>query len=69
MRSFTTVSSSTVDKVVWVNNTLIVLFMQGSVYIYKDVPETVFDAFEQAPSKGKFLNQEIVNKFETLRLA
>jgi len=38
---------------------LYVDFLSGSRYKYLDVPEDVFEAFQVADSKGKFLHQEI----------
>lgn len=67
MKSFKA-QSTTVDEVVWLNDTLVVSFQSGSVYAYQSVPETVYDAFEQADSKGKFLGREIVGKYNTLRM-
>lgn len=34
-------------------------FKNGGVYDYFDVPESVFEAMRNAPSKGQFLAQQI----------
>lgn len=36
-----------------------VRFLGGGLYIYNGVPQSVFDDFIAAPSKGSFLNREI----------
>lgn len=41
------------------NMELYVDFLNGSRYRYFDVPEDVFDEFQVADSKGKFLHQNI----------
>jgi len=43
--------------------TLRIVFRSGNVYAYKDVPEEVYNEFKLAPSKGKYFNQSIKNKF------
>jgi hypothetical protein len=44
--------------------TLIITFVTGMVYRYKDVPERVFKLFRSAISKGKYFNYHIKDKFE-----
>ena len=61
-------NSTTVDEVVWLKDTLVVSFQSGTVYVYQNVPESVYDAFEHAESKGKFIGREIVGKYDTLRI-
>lgn len=39
-------------------------FKQNKVYQYFDVPETVYEAALSAESIGKFINQNVKNKFE-----
>lgn len=38
-------------------------FENGSVYQYLSVPADVYDRFQQASSKGKFLNTPVKNRF------
>jgi hypothetical protein len=41
------------------SNTLRVIFVSGMIYDYKKVPERVYLAMKNAPSKGTYLNQHI----------
>ena len=47
--------------------TLYIKFSGNSVYRYFDVPESVFEAFLNAPSHGKFGSQHIYPKFRQER--
>ncbi|WP_013323339.1 lysine--tRNA ligase [Gloeothece verrucosa] len=38
-------------------------FLNGSVYLYHDIPESKYKELEKAPSKGQFFNAEIRDKF------
>jgi hypothetical protein len=40
-----------------------VTFVSGRRYVYDDVPPEVFDAFQAAPSRGAFFNQEIRDRY------
>jgi hypothetical protein len=42
---------------------LTIYFVTGRVYVYRDVPEEVFEAFECAPSKGGFFNACIRDEY------
>jgi hypothetical protein len=44
--------------------TLRVIYVSGSVYDYKDVPEKVYKEMKEAFSKGEFLNKHIKPKYE-----
>jgi hypothetical protein len=49
---------------------LIVGFVSGAVYAYRNVPEAVYLAFKDAPSKGRFFASEIrprYTDFEQIR--
>ena len=46
------------------SSTLRVIYVSGSVYDYKNVPETVYTAMKISSSKGEFLNKEIKPKYE-----
>lgn len=39
----------------------------GRLYIYEDVPEALYDALMQAPSKGAFFNEHIRDAFHFTR--
>lgn len=45
------------------SNRLRIRFMSGSVYEYKGVPKELYVKFRSAISKGKFLNEEIKEKY------
>lgn len=62
------VSSSDVSSIGYENGTLEVHFRSGGVYQYLHVPETVFQAFLNAASKGKFVHQNLRNKYPFMRL-
>jgi hypothetical protein len=46
------------------SQTLGIRFEDGSLYHYSAVPRKVFDRLLQAPSKGKFVSQNVVDKFK-----
>jgi hypothetical protein len=45
---------------------LLIGFVSGAKYLYKNVPASVYEAFMKAKSKGRFLNETIKSgyKFE-----
>ena len=45
-----------------------VVFVSGSVYDYKNVPEEVYNAMRTSGSKGTFLNQHIKGHFKFIKL-
>ena len=45
-------------------STLRVIYVSGSVYDYKNVPEKVYKEMKEAFSKGDFLNKQIKPKYE-----
>ena len=45
-------------------STLRVIYVSGSVYDYKEVPEKVYKKMKEAISKGEFLNKHIKPKYE-----
>ena len=49
--------------------TLRVIYVSGSVYDYKNVPEKVYKEMKEAFSKGEFLNKQIKAnyKFEKIK--
>ena len=48
---------------------LIVWFKSGGVYAYQEVARSTFEAFRAAPSKGRFFQQEIRERFVAGRLS
>ena len=53
------VKSSAIFSVVYEDGTLFVEFVSSDWYKYIQVPESVFELFLKAPSKGRFFNQFI----------
>ena len=45
-------------------STLRVIYVSGSVYDYKDVPEKIYKDMRTASSKGEFLNKFIKPNYE-----
>jgi len=45
-------------------STLRVIYVSGSVYDYKDVPQKVYNEMKTASSKGEYLNKHIKPKYE-----
>jgi hypothetical protein len=66
----TPVRSSNVDSIGYDEETatLVVQFLDGSVYNYYEVPDEVFHDFLLASSKGKFLWREIRDVYEYERV-
>ena len=58
------VQSSNVSSIGWAQDTLVVVFKDGSIYRYLDVPEEVWLAFKEARSKGKFVWAELRGVYE-----
>jgi len=46
---------------------LAIVFQSGRRYTYVDVPASVFDALNAAPSKGEFFNGHIRDRFAFVR--
>ena len=46
------------------SSTLRVVYVSGSVYDYKKVPEKVYIEMKAASSKGEFLNKQIKPNYE-----
>jgi hypothetical protein len=44
-------------------STLTIVFRSGNVYAYLNVPELVYRNLQAAPSKGKYFNTAIRDKF------
>ncbi len=45
-----------------------VKFLNGSVYVYRDVPQHEFDGLKNAPSVGSYLNRNFKNVYAYERI-
>jgi ABC-type ATPase involved in cell division len=59
-------SSSNLSKGIYdrVAKTLVVVFKNGSIYEYENVPQNVFSAMNIAESQGKYFNANIARNFK-----
>jgi uncharacterized protein len=66
----TPVSSSNISSIGYDAGalTLEVEFIGGSIYQYFDVPETVYEEFMRAGSKGQFLHENIKNNYRCTKV-
>jgi len=62
------VESSSIDSIGYENEVLEVRFRNGGLYRYFLVPELMYELLMQAPSKGRFFNQNIRSRYEGVRL-
>jgi hypothetical protein len=62
------VESSMIDSIGFEKNVLEVRFRNGGLYQYIDVPESVSALLMQAPSKGRFFNEQIRGRYPAVRL-
>jgi hypothetical protein len=62
--------SSVLDMCLWdtEKNDLMVVFKSKAAWVYKKVPENVYDNFITAESSGKFFNENIRNAYASLCL-
>lgn len=65
----TPVSSSNVARIGFENGVLRVQFHNGYVYEYYNVPESVYKAFLNAPSKGQFVHYNLKGFYDYRRIA
>ena len=63
-------NSSTIKEFGYDNNLhrLYVNFHNGREYVYADVPVNVYEAMVNADSKGKFLNANIIGRYNYVRI-
>ena len=59
-----TVSSSNVKSIGFENSILEVEFLNGRIYQYYGVPESIYLLLMNAASKGSFLASNVFNKFD-----
>ncbi len=66
----TPVDSSNIAAVGYEDTTMIleVLFHNGTIYQYFDVPRTVYEELMSADSKGTFLNTNVKNNYRYTKL-
>lgn len=62
------VESSNLRSVGYENGTLYVSFHSGSTYSYDGVPQSVYENLLNAPSKGKYFNTNIKNRYPYRKL-
>ncbi len=63
-----TVTSSVIFKMAYANDVLIVVFENGSVYAYENVPYVVFQAILESGSRGRAFNTLVKGTFEGVKL-
>lgn len=57
------VRSSAISRIEWNNGTLSIWFHESGRYNYYGVPESVYNAFLAASSKGGFFNDHIKDRY------
>ena len=57
----TVIASMTYDPP---TSALRITFTSGLVYLYKNVPEEVYNAMKASTAKGSFLNQHVKGKYQ-----
>lgn len=62
---FTEFDSSFIEGIAWEDHVLFVRTNGGTVYMYSDVPKSIFEAFMDAESKGQFYNAEVKNQYDS----
>ncbi len=45
------------------NQTLQIIFVSGKIYVYKKVPEKIYQAMKTSVSKGVYFNRYIKNNY------
>lgn len=67
--------SSALDRYCWMHNHLFVLYKVASpgasqtVYVYQDVPETVFGQLRSAKSRGQFVATQVKPTYRSISLS
>jgi len=62
------VVSSNLAEVAWESGDMYVRFKNGGLYVYREVPEHVYESFHGASSKGKYLGGRIIPNYRADRL-
>jgi hypothetical protein len=70
MEHYTNFSSSNVARISYeeTSSTLEVEFHNGSIYQYYDVPQQIWSAFKDAPSKGQFIHHSLKGQYRYARV-
>jgi hypothetical protein len=65
MTALTYVESSNIEAIGYdpTLSELTVVFKKSGTYVYRSVPQDVFDQFLAAESKGSFLNRQIIPNY------
>lgn len=58
------VDSSNLKSVGYEAGMLVIEFTTGDIYVYPNVPGSLFEDFARAESKGKFYNQQVKGKLK-----
>ena len=68
--SFIPVTSSNIDGYLYLpdKTVLLIAFKSGGTYAYENVPQSVSIDFGIAPSKGKFFQSDIKDRYATTKL-
>jgi hypothetical protein len=67
MITMKTVESSNIEAIGYADQTLAVKFKSGDTYHYNKVPVEVFEAFDEAKSKGSFFASTIRKGFAGIK--
>jgi hypothetical protein len=64
------VSSSNVSQIGYddANQILYVRFLSNSLYVYKDVPQWIYEELKDAPSVGSYLHRNVKNIYAYERI-
>ena len=62
------VNSSTISEINYDGKLLTVSFMNGREYVYEGVPASIYEAFTQAESKGKYFHENINYRYNYSRI-
>lgn len=62
------VDSSNLRSVGYESGVLVIEFTTGDIYVYPDVPGSLFEDFARAESKGRFYNQQIKGKVKGTKI-
>lgn len=63
------VFSSNISAVGYENGLMVVRFHNYYEYQYSEVPQSLYDTFMLAPSKGQYFNQIFAGRFNETRIA
>lgn len=64
------VQSSDIREIGYDESLLIleIVFKEGSIYQYLDVPGVIYEEFIQSSSKGKYFHAHVKNKYRFIKL-